>query len=168
VKRGVYLYLDAELVEELKRRGVNISAQVNAYLAQLLGKVPKPEKKLDYRHVVPDLRGMAWRVFNLLSTGQIWAEQGGNPPRERAAWLTQETKRLLGQDLGHWWKTPERVLEMAVKCGIKKMEWLSWIREKAEVADLLDKPDLVERIVKAVWGTQGSEALEVAKVGPGG
>jgi hypothetical protein len=168
MKRGVYLYLDSGVVEELKRRGVNISREVNAYLASLLGKTPEPKRKMDFGNVVPGFKGMAHRVFDLLNVGQIWAEQGGNPPRDRTAWLSQETKRLLGEDLGHWWKTPERVIEVAVKCGFKKTEWLNWVREKVEIADLLEKEDIVERIVKAVWGSQAEEATEKAKVGPGG
>ena len=36
VKRGVYLLLTHETVEELKRRRINLSAHVDAFLVELL------------------------------------------------------------------------------------------------------------------------------------
>lgn len=43
MKRGVYLYLTAENYEELKKRGVNVSREVDKYLAQRVRALRKAE-----------------------------------------------------------------------------------------------------------------------------
>jgi hypothetical protein len=168
MKRGVYLYLDSGLVEELKKRGVNISREVNTYLAQLLGKTPEPKKGLDFGNAVPDLNEWAWNVFHVLSVGSIWAEQGIDPPEERVEWLSRKAERLGMKTQPLWWNSRETVMEMARRCGFKVKEWMEVEREKVRFGDLLRETDLLDRMVEAILLSQESGASEKAKVGRGG
>jgi hypothetical protein len=168
MKRIVSLYLDAGVVAELRKRGVNISQEVNAYLASLVGKTTEPKKGLAYGNAVPDLNEWAWNVFHVLSVGSIWAEQGIDPPEERVEWLTKKAERLGMKTQPLWWNSRETVMEMARRCGFKVKEWMEVEREKVRFGDLLRETDLLNRMVEAILLSQESGASEKAKVSRGG
>jgi hypothetical protein len=168
VKRPVVLYLENDLVAELKARKVNISAEVNAYLAKLLGKTPEPKRKMDFENVVPNLERWAWDVLHVLSVGSIWAEQGMDPPEERIEWLSRKAEGLGIRLPPEWWKTQGKVMEMARRCGFKAKEWMELEREKVKFGDLLRETDLLDRMVKAILLSRESRDAGEAKVGRGG
>ena len=168
MKRIVSLYLDAGVVAELRKRGVNISQEVNAYLASLVGKTPEPKKELDFGNAIPDLYKWAWDVFHVLSIGSIWAEQGMDPPEERVEWLTKKAEELGMKTQPLWWNSRETVMEMAQQCGFKVREWRELELEKVRFGDLLRETDLLDRMVKAIILCEESGASGVAKVGGGG